>query len=143
MQHSGAHPQECHRETHRRDSATICPSPTMIIFWGLPHAYPIHIPADQEVKGQSSQGHSDQAAVTRTMRGPRPWRGLADCFHAAWCCCATFPHLRVQRGTVSISRSHSSSVKGRALAPGQDQQGSVLSLRSPPLRQKMKLGAVS
>lgn len=73
---------------------------------------------------------------TRTTRGPRPSRGLADCFHAATCCCACSPLKGPERYSAS-SRSHSSSVKGRALAPGQDQQGSVFSLRSPPLRQKV------
>lgn len=54
---------------------------------GLPHAYPTHIPTDQEVKGLSSQGHSDYVAVTRTTRGPGAGKALLPCFHVAWCCC--------------------------------------------------------
>lgn len=71
------------------------------------------------------------------------WRGLAGhfpCFRELLC------YLTLLIGPVSGSRSHSSSVEGRAQAPGQDPQGSVLPSMSLPLRQqgkRMRLGALS
>lgn len=79
------HTQECHRETHRGDSATTC-----TISQGLPYPYPIHIPTDREVKGSEFTWalRRRQAAGTRTTRAPSMWRGLAGhfpCFRGLLC----------------------------------------------------------
>ena len=116
-----------------RDSHTLTPSTS---------------PLTRKSKGQSSHGHSgDARQQVEGQQGPLACgEALLAIFHASGGCCATLPCLAAQRGTVSGSRSHSSSVEDRAQAPGQDPQGSVLPSMSLPLRQqgkRMRLGALS